>query len=51
MKALPNGYYLAMADIYDQRGDCYNSKVIGYEISGGKIKMCEINPDFVGTDY
>ena len=51
MKSLPNGYYLAMADIYDQRGDCYNSKVIGYEISGGKIKMCEINPDFVGTDY
>ncbi len=50
-KALPNDYYLAMADIYDQRGDCYSSKVIGYEISGGKIKMCEVNPDFIGTDY
>ena len=51
MKPLANGYYLAMADIYDQRGDTYTSKVIGYEISGGKIKLCELNPDFVGTDY
>ena len=51
MKPLDNGYYLAMADIYDQRGDAYSSKVIGYEISGGKIKLCELNPDFVGTDY
>ena len=51
MKALPNGYYLAMATIYDQRGDSYSSKVIGYDISGGKIKLCEINPDFIGTDY
>ena len=51
MKALQNGYYLAMANICDQRGDSYSSKVIGYDISGGKIKLCEINPDFVGTDY
>ena len=51
MKALQNGYYLAMANICDQRGDSYSSKVIGYNISGGKIKLCEINPDFVGTDY
>ena len=51
MKGLPSGYYLAMANIYDQRGDSYSSKVIGYVISGGKIKECELNPDFVGTDY
>ena len=51
MKALPNGYYLAMATIYDQRGDSYSSKVIGYEIYGGKIKLCEINPAFIGSDY
>lgn len=51
LKALPNNYYLAMATIYDQRGDSYSSKVIGYEISGGKIKMCEVNPDFIGSDY
>ena len=51
MKPLANGYYLAMADIYDQRGDAYTSRVVGYEISGGKIKLCEINPDFAGTEY
>ena len=51
MKPLDKGYYLAMADIYDQRGDAYSSMVIGYEISGGEIKLCELNPDFTGTDY
>ncbi len=51
MKSLPAGYYLAMADISDQRGDVYNSKVLGYTVSGGKIKKCEIDPDFVATDY
>lgn len=50
-KPLSNGYYVGMASIYDQRGDFYNSKVIGYEISGGKIKLCEVNPYFVGSDY
>ena len=51
MKPLDKGYYLAMADIYDQRGDAYSSMVIGYEISGGEIKLCELNPDFAGTNY
>ena len=51
MKPLANGYYLAMANIYDQRGDSYNSKVIGYEISGGKITNCEVDPNFIGSDY
>ena len=51
MKPMPNGYYLAMANIYDQRGDSYNSKVIGYDISGGKITNCEVDPYFIGSDY
>ena len=50
-KPLSNGYYVGMASIYDQRGDFYNSRVIGYEISGGEIKLCEVNPYFVGSDY
>ena len=51
MQGMPSGYYLGMATIYDQRGDSYNSAVIGYDISGGKIKECSIDEDFVGTDY
>ena len=51
MKPMSNGYYLAMANIYDQRGDSYNSKVIGYDISGGKITNCEVDPYFIGSDY
>ena len=51
MKPFANGYYLAMADIYDQRGEAYTSMVVGYEISGGKITLCELNPAFIGTDY
>jgi hypothetical protein len=51
MEGMPSGYYLGMATIYDQRGDSYNSAVIGYDISGGKIKECSIDEDFVGTDY
>lgn len=50
-KPLSNGYYVGMASIYDQRGDFYNSRVISYEISGGEIKFCEVNPYFVGSDY
>ena len=51
MDGMPSGYYLGMATIYDQRGDSYNSAVIGYDISGGKVKECSIDEDFVGTDY
>ena len=51
MKELDTNYYLGMTVIYDQRGDTYSSKVMGYDISNGKIKDCQIDKDFVGADY
>lgn len=51
MKPLNNGYYLAMANISDQRGDSYSSIVVGYTISGGKIKNCEVDESFIASDY
>ncbi|MCR4649439.1 MAG: hypothetical protein K5776_10230 [Lachnospiraceae bacterium] len=51
MKELDSGYYLGMVSIYDQRGDSYASRVLGYTISGGKIKECAVDENFVGTDY
>ena len=52
MKALPADYYLAMVDIYDQRGDVYHSPVLGYTVSAtGKVKKVEVDKNFIGTDY
>lgn len=51
MKGLDTGYYLGMCAISDQRGDSYSSKVLGYNISNGKIKDCKVDKDFVGTEY
>lgn len=51
MKSLDSGYYLGMCVIADQRGDQYNSRVLGYDITNGKIKDCKIDRDYVGTDY
>ena len=51
MKGMDSGYWLGMCCISDQRGDSYSSKVIGYDISNGKIKDCKIDTDFIGADY
>ncbi|MCR4696917.1 MAG: hypothetical protein K5654_06350 [Lachnospiraceae bacterium] len=51
MKGLDTGYYLGMLAISDQRGDSYSSKVLGYDITNGKVKECKVDKDFVGADY
>ena len=51
MEPLDSGYYLGMINIYDQRGDCYFSKVVGYTMSGKKLKEVKVDEDFFGTNY
>ena len=50
-KNIESGYYLGMMVVDDQRGDSYYSAVLGYTVSGGKVKECKIDNDFIGSGY
>ncbi|MDO4487771.1 MAG: clostripain-related cysteine peptidase [Eubacteriales bacterium] len=51
MIALPDGDYLNMIEITDQRGDVYFSQVVEQTVKGGKLSAQELSVEFVGKDY
>lgn len=51
LRGLDDGYYLGTAVITDIRGDEYYSPVMGYYVTGGKIKNRMVDENFKGASW
>ena len=51
LRGLDDGYYLGTAVITDIRGDEYYSPVMGYYLTGGKIKNRMVDESFRGASW
>ena len=51
LRGLDDGYYLGTAVITDIRGDEYYSPVMGYYVTGGKIKNRMVDENFRGASW